>query len=404
MLSPTPMILLAASLVFGPSVVAAPYTPASPTEVVGRLATGSSPAAEREFKSLRAQLNRAPDNLDLACRVARELVERARITSDPRHLSYAEAALRPWWTQAEPPIPALVLRATILQSLHQFDASRIDLQQAVRRDPSNVQAWLTLATIDTLQGRFAESRHACFRLLQRGQEFAAVAVAANIGSMTGRTAAGIDRLESLLRNNPEAAPDLRRWALTMLGEMNARLGRTDAAERSFQNGLLLNGSDAYLLGAWSDFLLDQHRPSEVIALLADHERQDSLVLRLAEARSQRRSAKDQAELPALIDRLDAGFAAGHLRPRFIHQREEARHLLRLKTDATAALTVALENWTIQHEPADIRLVLESAAAANQPAAAQPVLEWIRANGYEDPAIRNLAAALATTTVASSSNP
>ncbi len=403
MLSSLPTIVLAASLIFGPSLVASPYTPASPNEVVGRLATGSSPAAERELKSLRAQLTATPDNLDLACRVARELVGRARATSDPRHLSYAEAALRPWWTETEPPIPALVLRATILQSLHQFEASRIDLQQAVRRDPSNVQAWLTLATIDTLQGRFDESRQACLRLLQRGQEFAAVTVAANIGSMTGRTAGGIDRLDSLLKNNPEAAPDLRRWALTMSGEMNARLDRAAAAEKSFRAALLLDGSDAYLLGAWADFLLDQQRPAEVIDLLVDHERQDSLALRLAEARHQRGSADDQAGLPALIERLDAGFAAGHLRPGFIHQREEARYLLRLKADPATALGVALENWTLQHEPADVRLVLESAIAAHQPAAAQPVLEWIKANRYEDAAIRNLAAKLATTTVAASSN-
>jgi Tfp pilus assembly protein PilF len=397
-------MLLAVALMSGMGSLAAPYTPASAEEVVGKLTTGISPAAERELKALRAELNVTPANLDLACRVAEQLVHRARTTSDPRHLSYAEAVLGPWWREAEPPVPALVLRATILQSLHQFADARADLRQAVTRDPANVRAWLTLATIDTLQGRFDESRLACLRLLQRGQEFAAVTIAANIGSMTGQTAASVARLEALLNGNPDSAPDLRRWALTLLAEMNARLERPEEAERRFRAALKLDESDAYLLGAWADFLLDQKRPGEAVELLADHARQDSLLLRLAEARRQRGSADDLAVLPGLVERLDAGFAAGHLRPGFLHQREEARHLLRLKDDPAAALAVALENWSLQHEPADIRLVLEAAVAANRPDAAAPVLEWIRTNRYQDGSIRRLAERLGTMTVAAGSNP
>ena len=103
-------LLLAASLAIAPRLAATPYTPGSPDEVVGHLIAGANPAAERALRALQARLKGDPQNLELACQVARELVLRARATSDPRHLSYAEVALRPWWNLPEPPLKALVGR------------------------------------------------------------------------------------------------------------------------------------------------------------------------------------------------------------------------------------------------------------------------------------------------------
>lgn len=69
--------------------------------------------------------------------------------------------------------------------------------------------------------------------------------------------------------------------------------------------------------------------------------------------------------------------------------------LRLAHDPARALSLAQTNWQIQREPIDARLLLAAAAAARQPEAARPVLDWMNRTGIEDvrleAAVRALAA-------------
>jgi hypothetical protein len=55
------------------------------------------------------------------------------------------------------------------------------------------------------------------------------------------------------------------------------------------------------------------------------------------------------------------------------------------------LSLAKENWTLQREPRDARVLLEAALATNDPAAARPALDWLASSGYEDPYLRRLGA-------------
>jgi tetratricopeptide (TPR) repeat protein len=380
------------------------FIPPSDDTVVGQLNSGFSKEADRALKKLRAQLREQPENLSLASQIARELIRRTRATADPRHLSYAQAALKPWWDQPEPPVEAVVLRATIRQSLHDFDTARTDLEQALRRDPANAQAWLTLAAIDLVQGRYDQARQAALQLTRHADELTATTVAAGLGSLTGQAQRAAERLDQMLRRNPTASVELRSWATTQLAEIHARLGHAADADKQFQAALKLDANDPYALGSYSDFLLDHNRGGEVINLLADRTRQDGLLLRLTEARQQRGQPDDLAALPALVAELETRFNAGRLGGRSIHQREEARFLLNLKRDAKAALPLALKNWTIQREPGDARLVLEAALGAKQFQAAAPVVEFIRENRLEDVTLQRLAERLNPPTVTASNKP
>jgi thioredoxin-like negative regulator of GroEL len=60
-------------------------------------------------------------------------------------------------------------------------------------------------------------------------------------------------------------------------------------------------------------------------------------------------------------------------------------------DAETALGLAQANWSVQKEPRDARLLLESVIAANKPDAAQPVLEFLEKNRLEDSRLRSLTA-------------
>jgi hypothetical protein len=53
------------------------------------------------------------------------------------------------------------------------------------------------------------------------------------------------------------------------------------------------------------------------------------------------------------------------------------------------------NWDVQREPWDLRVLLEAAVAARDPAAAAPAIAFLDAHHLEDPRILSLAAKLRT---------
>ena len=380
------------------------FIPPSDDTVIERLPFGSGTPGMRRARELTRQLRETPADLVLASRAAREHIQNARATADPRHLGYAESALKPWWTEENVPAEALVLRATIRQSLHDFSAARRDLELALAKDPANAQAWLTLATIDTVQGRYDEARRACLQLARLGESFSATVAAAAIAGLNGQSASAVRQLESLLDRSAGVPVDQRLWATTQLAELLARTGRVAEADARFREALTLAGSDPYLLGAYSDFLLDQKRGTEVIRLLASHDRQDGSLLRIAEARLQLADKSPTAELDRMKTELRTRFDAARRRGDSVHQREEARFLVRLGKDPTRALSLARENWDLQREPADARLLLECALAAGRPSEAEAALDWMARSRIEDKALSTLRDQLTTMAAAQSAKP
>jgi tetratricopeptide (TPR) repeat protein len=145
---------------------AEPFLPKDGGQVLETLRSTAFDPADHEIRALRARLTAEPGNLTLACQFARRCIERSRSEADPRYLGRAQAALAPWWDVPAPPADALVLRATIKQSQHDFTNALADLQLASRLAPRNAQVWLTRATILTVLGDYAGARRACLPLAQ----------------------------------------------------------------------------------------------------------------------------------------------------------------------------------------------------------------------------------------------
>ena len=91
-----------------------------------------------------------------------------------------------------------------------------------------------------------------------------------------------------------------------------------------------------------------------------------------------------------IEALRSRFDAAALRGDKLHQQEEARFNLVLLGNKEKALALAQENWTLQREPRDARILLEAALAMKDPAAARGALDWLARSGHEDPYLRQLA--------------
>jgi predicted Zn-dependent protease len=363
---------------------AAPRTPASGSEVVTEL-----PRQDDGLRALRAAVAAAPHDPVPALALARRYVLLGRASADPRYYGQAQAVLAPWWDRPDAPNAVRLLRATLLQNSHHFSEAQAELRQVVAADPRAAQAWLTLATVQAVQGDTAGAIASCGRLSSLAgqlETFACLAVAsANTGRMRGAEqllALGLER-----EGEGNAAPEIRTWALTMLAELAARRGDAPAAQSRFAAALRVAPADSYLLGAYADFLLDRGRAAEVPALLKAHHRNDALLLRHALALQA--LGRREALAPVRAE-LQARFDAAALRGDAVHLREQARFTLHLRGDARAALALARRNWQVQKELADTRILLEAGLAARDTVALQPVLRWIRAQGLQDVAVARLA--------------
>lgn len=363
-----------------------PYLPSKDSQVVERLPARGDPD-QRELARMRSLLRQEPANMRLAAELARRYLALARTDGDPRYLGYAQSVLNPWWDMPRPPAEVQVLRATILQGTHRFDAALRDLDDLVRTDAANVQAWLTRATVQQVTGDFAGARHSCTRLQGVAPGLVAQACLAAVDSLNGAARSSYASLLAAYTSRRASVAGIDDWVLTLLGEMAARLGDAGAAQQHFRSALALAPDDAYALGACADLLLDQGRPGQAVALLRGREKVDALLLRLAIALDTLGSPDAAAARTALRDR----FRAAALRGDTVHRREEARYALQLERDAAAALRLARANWTVQKEPADVRILLEAAIAAGDRDAMAQALAWIDRVGLEDAALARLRA-------------
>src|SRR5947207_5983317 len=175
---------LIALLLFSGTVGAVPYVPENDAILLERLPEQTDPSL-KALKRMRAALRVNPSNLDVAAPVAKRSIEAARATGDPRFLGQAQAALAPWWTMSDPPEPALLLRATLKQSQHDFVGAIADLDRLIAIAPVYAQARLTRATVLTVIGQYDKARRGCASLTPLASPLAVAACDAGPASLSG---------------------------------------------------------------------------------------------------------------------------------------------------------------------------------------------------------------------------
>jgi tetratricopeptide (TPR) repeat protein len=366
--------------------IAAPYIPKSDSEVLERLPFKASAGEGSELRALRRAQAEKPQDLERALALAQRYFDLASAEGDPRYVGYAEAVIRPWSNAATPPVESLIMRALIRQYRHEFDAALADLGRAAEIDPGIARIWSWRAAILLVQADYAGARAACARLAPLASVLLVTSCNAAVDARTGKAELAYTELSAGLARRPDAEPELQLWIQTRLAEAAMQLGRSELAERHFKAGLALGITDGYILAAYADFLLDQGRPLAAVSLLKDWERSDVLLLRLA-------LAEQAAGLPsaaAHVKMLQERFDASALRGDKLHQQDEARFHLAMLGDPRGAVRLAAENYRVQREASDARMLMEAALAAKDYAAAQPALDWMKSSGYEDPVCARLA--------------
>jgi tetratricopeptide (TPR) repeat protein len=353
-------------------------------QVVARVPARTD-AAVQALEALRRHAERAPADRDRALALVRAYIEASRREGDPRYLGAAEAALAPFTALRDPVAPVRLLRATVLQSRHDFPGALVDLDRALEQAPTDAQTWLTRATVLTVIGRYDEARASCDALTSLGSSTLRAACLAPIQALTGEAEQASAALEMALQQARD--PSQRAYLHSLAGEVLYWSGAAEASERHLRAALTLDAGDRYTRALYADLLLDTGRAPEAKQLVRAHRADDALLLREALAEL----ALGHEDAP-VIARVSEGFAESRLRGDSVHQREEARLWL-ARGDAKQALTLSLASWRVQHEAWDARVVLEAAKRSGEASAAQPVLAWLDATQFAAPRLRALAAAL-----------
>ncbi|MGH8800691.1 MAG: tetratricopeptide repeat protein, partial [Casimicrobiaceae bacterium] len=214
----------------------APYVPQADDQVLQEVPAASDPAMKR-IAALRAKLNADPRNLRTADSLARAYIDFSRELGDAHYAGYAEAVIAPWMAMTTPPVAAMVVQATILQYRHKFERARKLLEKALGREPQNAQAWLTLATIDMVQGDYAAADKDCVETGRAGGLILGIACSGNLRLYVGHARQSIVLLQQIDGDAPKYPATFKAWVQGLLAECFERLGEWKNAERHFRKAL-----------------------------------------------------------------------------------------------------------------------------------------------------------------------
>jgi tetratricopeptide (TPR) repeat protein len=365
-----------------------PYTPAN-ASVVLQLVPPTTDPRVRRFNQLRNDFRQHPADMSKAVALALAYIDYGRSTGDSRFLGRAMAVIEPGMEQPEPPIPVLLVHATIQQSRHFFQASREELMQVLKRDPGNAQAWLTLATIGMVQGDDALANDACVHLANASSDFMGIVCTASLRSLTGHAAQAYALMSMVEDPGPKAPVAIRAWVEGLMADTAARMGKPDAADAHFKTALQMTPGDNFLLADYGEFLLDQGRPRDAINLVSGDIQSDTSFLVWV-------SAENALGLPRTridVAEMNARFQSMAQRGDHVFMREQSSYMLHVLHDPKAALDLAQQDWKVQRSPKDVRVYLEAALATHDPSAATPVLDFVARTHLDDVTINPLIAQL-----------
>jgi hypothetical protein len=336
----------------------ASYVPTDDAQVIAQLPL-------RMHSGLAPTVQQAPER---AMAQAKALIEQSRREADPRSLGQAQALLQQLPLGRRQSLDAIVLSATIAQSLHRFDEARQMLNQGLAQPTSaspnqpamaRAQALLLLASIERVTGHYPASLQACKQLAHTASaRIYAAACLAETHSLQGKHSEARATFAALLSTSAHDKA-LAAWLLSLSAENEERAGNDKAAQAAYEQSLSLQ-ADRYTAIAYADFLIRTAQPALAIAGLSHEPQTDTVLLRRAYALRKLQKPewlKLRDELAARMRTAQAREADGSFDG---HAREAAQFYLWLADDSARAMALAQQNWQKQREPADALLLVDSA--------------------------------------------
>ena len=335
------------------------------------------PAANRDPK-LRVAARSGQLNASEMLSAANRHLALARSTGDPRELGRAHAQLAHPRLEQHP--GALLMRASISQSRHDFSDARKRLVELVARHPDFAPAWMMLANTDRILGRTKKALDACKRAWNIRPSANHAVCLADLAALQGRhqQAQGwLDKAALASKNRSST------WRSIVQAEMAVRRADHFVAQRHFRRAVIQ--PDVYVLDSYTQWLIDRNRPGTAIRLINTHFAQDDvrpdvLMLRLLQAHYQLGDLERVNQLAAQLEiRFDSATASGQVTA---HLRERTELAL-IQGDTEAALTLASQNWDVQRESADAILLARAAIQASDGKVLASLRRFVAKTGFSD---------------------
>lgn len=378
------------SLVFG--LVWFDAARAHPRHQAGHNAPQSAPTLLNEVDQARldeltAELKKDPKNAEAAAAFARFAAIEARRNGDTSLLRRAAESLKPWREIKTPPIDILLIRANVKQIDHRFEEALSDLDEVIARSPANPQARLSRAFIRSTVGQAEWAAADCAALRPGISIYIRETCRARVSGLTGAIDEAATRMTALLNAVQPSSVAERLFALSVASDLVERLGDDDIAEAFYKEMLSLDSASVYARAAYADFLISQDRRDEAQEVIGDAPHTEALLLLRTLAAntdedSLAKSAAQELSIRMAVDRAEQDFS---------HAREYARFALDHLNDADLAFEMAQENWRVQKEPIDARILVRSARAAGSPEIVEEIRDWTAKTGLQDKTLQALLA-------------
>ncbi len=183
------------------------------------------------------QILRHPEVVKNYVELAQLRMQQARETGDEaRYVPQARDLLEEALRRDPDDYHALVLKASLLATLHQFEQARALAEQLIARQPYHAFNYGTLVDALVELGRYEEAVRVCDELLALRPELSAYARASYLRQLHGDTDGAIEAMR-MAADAGVAGHEDRAWALFQLGTLYLGQNRPDTAAFLF-NGIL----------------------------------------------------------------------------------------------------------------------------------------------------------------------
>lgn len=351
----------------------------APTEHAQALQHAEDKANAAKLKKLHETLEKKPDEFEGTVAYARKVATQARRLGDTALLRGAEETLLPWEMDPDAPTEILILRANIKQIDHRFDEALEDLDRVLVREPSNPQALLSRAFIHATIGTATHGKNDCAALRSNVSVTIRETCSARILSLTGDLEKAHARMEAVIAVIRANNLQERMFALSVAAEIAERIGETETARAQYAKLISADREAVFARAAYADFLLAQGEHDEAANVIGPTPNTEALLLLSALAGKHEEAGVAMQS----ASEMSARMAADRVNEDFSHAREYARFALDYLEDATLALEYAQENWRVQKEPIDARILARSAIANGRHDVLTEVRRWSEMTNMED---------------------
>ncbi len=376
---------LALVLTTGGVLAQARFSPAPDAVVLPRSAQAGNDVQSLRRAAAAWRLN--PRDETTAVAYAREAFVLGLTEGDLRWYGAARTAMDPWWNAERLSAPLHFMRALVRQGFHDFAGALTDLDASIALDPSSAEAWSWRFALHLLTTQLNQAQADCAGITKRFGADEGAACDATLQVRTGRAAAAVPVFERLAAMPAYQGPLAQDWLRYHHGEALRVAGEPARAIAVWQTHLQARPRAHLVRVSLAELLNDQGRYAEALRLsLLDAIPPDALLVQAVIAAR----ALNDPQAAALDARALQRLQAQDTRGEALIERPQMQYWIRTGRDVARGLELAARNWAEQQEPADAVLLAEAALARNEPARAAPVLDWLAATGYTDPALDPLA--------------